>query len=194
MVPLWLKLIYTLVALAIVVIYWRKLGPSNLLWFSDIALILTIPALWLESAFLASTLAVLVLVSETVWILAYFIRLATGCRLGGLLDYMFDRDRPAWLRALSLFHIPLPILLIWLVWTLGYDPRALVAATLLGWLIMPLSRALTNPEQNINWVYGLGADHPAHSRLGAWQLVGLLMLGPPVVFYLPAHAVMMALI
>ena len=194
MIPLWLKIIYTLVALAIVVIYWRKLGPGNLLWFSDIALILTIPALWLESALLASTLAVLVLVPETIWIVAYCIRLVTGYRLGGLLDYMFDRNRPAWLRAVSLFHIPLPVLLVWLVWTLGYDPRALVAATLLGWLIMPLSRTLTNPEQNINWVHGLGAHHPAHSRLQAWQFVGLLMLGLPVVFYLPVHAMMMVLI
>ncbi len=193
MVPLWLKIIYSLVALAIVVVYWRKLGPGNLLWFSDIALILAIPALWLESAPLASTLAVLVLVPEIVWIVAYFLRLVTGYRLGGLLDYMFDRTRSAWLRALSLFHLPLPILLVWLVWTLGYDPRALIAATVMGWMVMPLTRLLTRPEQNINWVHGLGADHSLHSRLQTWQFLGLLMLGLLIVFYIPAHFILLAL-
>ncbi len=58
-------------------------------------------------------------------------------------------------------------------------PRALVAATLLGWAVMPASRILTRPEQNINWVYGLGLDHPLQSRLHPWLFVGLLMLAIP---------------
>jgi len=40
-------------------------------------------------------------------ILVFFTRLLTGLRLGGLLDYMFDRTRPVWLRALSLFSYPI---------------------------------------------------------------------------------------
>ena len=192
MIPLWLKIVYTLAALAIVVIYWRRLGPGNLLWFCDIALILAIPALWLESALLASVLAVSILVPEAVWILVFFTRLLTGMRLGGLLDYMFDRTRPVWLRAISLFHIPLPILLVWMVWALGYDPRALIAATLLGWVVMPASHILTRPEQNINWAYGLGHDHHLQSRLPPWLFVGLLMLALPLLFYLPAHYLLQA--
>ena len=51
MIPLSLKLIYTLFVCALVPIYWRKYGPANFLWFSDIALLVLVPALWLENAF-----------------------------------------------------------------------------------------------------------------------------------------------
>jgi len=56
-IPLWLKIAYTLFVCLIVPIYWRRYGPANFLWFSNIALLATVPALWLESALLASMMA-----------------------------------------------------------------------------------------------------------------------------------------
>lgn len=38
MIPIWLKLAYTLFVCALVPIYWRQYGPANFLWFSDVAL------------------------------------------------------------------------------------------------------------------------------------------------------------
>ncbi len=184
MLPLWLKLVWTLPAFTILVVYWRQYGPGNLLWFSDIALILSIPALWLESPLLAGVAAVLVLVPELVWNVAFFCRLTTGRRLGGIVDYMFEPDRPRFLRALSLFHVPLPLLLLWLVWQLGYDARALPLAVVLTWLLMPATRLLTRPERNVNWVHGL----PQHrDTVHPVVFVGILMLAIPLVFHLPAH-------
>ena len=52
---------------------------------------------------------------------------------------MFDPDKPRYLRALSLFHIVLPLTLLWLVARLGYDARALVAQTMLAWIVQYLS-------------------------------------------------------
>ena len=40
-------------------------------------------------------------------------------------DYMFAADHSLFLRGLSLFHGWLPFLLVYLVWKLGYDRRAL---------------------------------------------------------------------
>jgi hypothetical protein len=60
-IPLGLKIIYTLFVYALVPIYWRQYGPANFLWFSDIALLALVPALWLENALLVSTLAISVL-------------------------------------------------------------------------------------------------------------------------------------
>lgn len=39
-------------------VYWKTYGPTNFLYFCDIALIMTLFALWLESALLVSAAAV----------------------------------------------------------------------------------------------------------------------------------------
>lgn len=187
MIPLWLKIIYTVAALGILTVYWFRYGPGNYLWFSDIALIMLIPALWLESGLLAGMMAVGVLAPEALWNLSFFTRLLTGIRITGIADYMFEPDRPVFLKALSLFHVPLPIILVWMVWTLGYDPLALPAMTVLTWIVLPLTYALTRPEKNVNWVHGPGGEGVRQKWMHPLAWVGLLMLALPLLFYLPTH-------
>lgn len=193
MIPFWLKLGYTLLAAGILIVYWFRYGPGNYLWFSDIALIGMIPALWLESGLLAGVLAVGVLLPETLWNLSFFIRLLTGIRITGLTDYMFERERPLPLRALSLFHVPLPILLVWMVWLLGHDPRSLLLMTLLAWIVLPLTYAFTNPYRNVNWVHGPGGEGTRQARFHPLVYLGLLMIGFPLLVYLPTHFLLLAL-
>jgi hypothetical protein len=66
-IPPGLKIIYTLFVCVLVPIYWRQYGPTNFLWFSDIALLALAPALWLENALLVSMLAILVVFFEALW-------------------------------------------------------------------------------------------------------------------------------
>lgn len=193
MLPLWLKLGYLMLAAGILTIYWFRYGPANYLWFSDIALILAIPALWLENGLLAGMLAVGVLLPETLWNLSFFCRLLTGVRITGITDYMFEPRRPLDVKILSLFHIPLPILLFWLVQELGYDSRSLPLMTLLAWLVLPLTYALTDPYKNINWVHGAGGEGVKQTRLHPLVYLGLLMIGFPVAVYLPTHFLLLAL-
>lgn len=193
MIPLWLKIGYTCLVAGILVIYWFKYGPGNYLWFSDIALIVAAPALWFESSLLASMMAVGVLLPEVVWNSSFFTRLVTGVRITGLSDYMFEPDRKGYLKALSLFHIPLPILLVWMVWLLGYDPRALAAMTLLAWIVLPLTYVLTPPERNVNWVRGPGGEGARQTRFHPLVYLALLMIGFPVVVYLPTHFLLLVL-
>ncbi len=99
-----------------------------------------------------------VVLPEMVWNLDFFARLVTGRALLGLAEYMFDPSRPRYLRGLSLFHVALPVLLVWALARLGYDPRALALQTVLGTVLLILCYTLTNPAENINWVFGPGAE------------------------------------
>jgi len=184
-IPFGLKIVYTLFVCALVPIYWRQYGPANFLWFSDIALLALVPALWLENALLASIMAVAVVFFEALWNADFFFRLATGKSLIGLSAYMFDSTIPLFIRSLSCFHIVLPLLLLWTVHRLGYDQRAFVGQTVVALLILPLSYLVSNPQENVNWVYGLGPK--PQTMLPAPLFVILLMLLFAIIVYLPTH-------
>jgi hypothetical protein len=188
MIPLWFKVGYTLATIGIVVVWLRHYGPRNLLWLSDIALIGAVPAMWLEDARIASVLAVAVLLPELLWNVDFVLRMFTRRRWTGLTDYMFEAERPRILRALSLFHVPLPLVMIWLLHAYGYDRRvALPGAIVLAAVVLPWSRAVSPPEKNINWTYGFGA---ARVRWPAPAYVALLFLGFVVCVFAPTHLVL----
>lgn len=187
MFPLWLKIGYTIFVCLLVPVYWVKYGPANFLWFSDIALLLTLPALWFESSLLASMMAVGVLLLEIAWNIDFFGRLVRGKSLFRLSKYMFDPSIPLGVRALSLFHVVLPPLLLWMVYRLGYDERAFIAQTILAWVVLLLSYWLAKPSENVNWVRGF--DKP-QTTMPAPAYLALLMIGFPVLIYLPMHLVL----
>jgi hypothetical protein len=189
--PLWLKLAYTAFLAVIVPVYWVKNGPANFLWFSDIAMFATGAALWLENSFIASTMLVGVLLLELVWNVSFFGRLLFGVRITPLADYMFERGKSLVIRVLSfLLHVFMPACLIWIIHVLGYDDRALLAQTLLAWLVLPVTYLITQPEKNINWVFGPGKPQ---TRLSPVAYLGLLMVVMPIGIYVPTHLLLRAL-
>lgn len=179
-----IKLAYTLFLLVLVPVYWAHYGARNFLWFSDIALLGMGAALWLESGLLASMMMLAVLLPELAWNLDFFGRLVSGHRMFGMSAYMFEATRPRFLRALSLFHVPLPIGLVWLVVRLGYDRRAWLCQSLLALAVLPVSYWLTDPKDNVNWVHGLGKPQTA---LRPWAYLALLIIAFALVLYLPPH-------
>ncbi len=195
-IPLWLKLAYTLFMGVLVPVYWRNYGPQNFLFFCDIALFVTLAALWLESPLLAGSQAVGLVIPQSVWIFDFVIGLVTGTPPIGVTGYMFDPGRSLFLRGLSLFHGWLPLLLVYLVWRLGYDKRALPLQTLLTWVVLLLCYLFTDPPPapsddpnkavNINYVYGFPGD-----KVQTWMHPMLhllsLMAFYPVCLYLPTH-------
>src|SRR5207302_2185151 len=182
-IPLSLKIVYTLFVCALVPIYWRQYGPANFLWFSDIALLAMVPALWLENALIASTMAVSIIFFEAIWNIDFFTRLATGKSLIGLSAYMFDPKSPLFIRALSCFHISLRVLLLCALLRLGYDRRAFFCQTILALVVLPLSYLFSNPRENVNWVYGFGET--AQRTLPAPIFLVIVMLIYPIFIYLP---------
>jgi hypothetical protein len=182
-IPLWFKLAYTAFVLYVMAVWWKHYGWKNFLWFSDIAFIGAVPAMWLESAALASVLTVAVLIPELLWNVDYALRLALRRRITGLTDYMFERDRLLLLRGLSLFHVPLPLVLLWMIAAYGYDASVgLPGAVALGAVVLPWSRILSTPEKNINWTYGFGAQR---MRWPGWVFVPLLFVGFVLFVFIP---------
>ena len=144
-----------------------------------------VPALWIENTLIASTMVVLIIFFEAIWNIDFFTRLATGKSLIGLSAYMFDPKIPLFIRALSCFHIGLPVLLLWALHRLGYDRRAFFCQTILALVVLPLSYLFSNPRENVNWVYGFGET--AQRTLPAPIFLALVMLIYPIAIYLPAH-------
>jgi hypothetical protein len=175
----------------LVPVYWIHWGPRNFLWFSDIALLVTAVALWLESSLLASMMTLAIAVPELAWNADFFGRLVSGRHLLGLAGYMFDDRKPLYLRALSLFHVALPVLLLWMVQRLGYDPRAWAFQTVVALVVLPVSYAATDPADNVNWVYGPGSK--PQTRIGPRTYLVLVMLFFSLVIYLPTHLLLRAL-
>ena len=189
--PLWLKIAYTVFVLILVPIYLKHWGAGNFLWFSDIALFGTLLALWLESSFVASMMAISVLLPEFVWNVGFFGRLLTGRNVGSLAAYMFDPGKSLYVRSLSLFHVFLPVLLVWLIYKLGYAVHAWIAQTLLACIVLPLTYLLTDRTENVNWVHGPSSK--PQTVMPARLYLLLVMLFFPLFVYLPTHFILRAL-
>ena len=197
-IPLWLKIFYTAFLAVMIPTYGINYGPTNFLYFCDVALLLTLVGIWTESALLISLPAVGILLPQALWCTDFLVQLCGG-KMTGMTGYMFDENRSLFLRGLSLFHGWLPFLLFYLVAKLGYDKRAL-----LGWSgicvilcviayfwLPPAGAVLANPKTptNINYVYGMDDAKPQDllpplAYLGAWiaALTGIV--------FIPTHFVL----
>lgn len=192
-IPRSLKLAYTGFMAVLVPVYWINYGPSNFLYFCDIALLIALAGIWTESRLLISLPAVGILAPQLLWVADYAAHLV-GFTLTGMTDYMFDASKSRFLRGLSLFHGWLPFLLIFLVWRLGYDRRALACWTGLAWCVLLICYVCMpgptpDPGQaavNINYVHGF-SDVAAQTLMPPWAWLGLMMIGMPLALFVPTH-------
>src|SRR5262249_2760666 len=192
-IPLWLKVAYTAFMAVLVPIYLHNYGPTNFLYFCDVALIITLVGIWIESPLLVSMCAVGIIASQTLWVIDFLSHLI-GHPLTGLTDYMFVADPSQFLRGLSLFHAWLPLLLFYLVWRLGYDGRALPAWTVVALALVLISFFLMPPPRpdpgltpvNIDYVWGFSDTEPQHWMPPGIWVAGLMILLPALLF-MPVH-------
>ena len=185
-IPLWLKIAYTAWLVVWIAVYWESYGPQNFLWLCDVANIVIAVAIWRESPLLFSSQAVGVLVIQALWLIDVCSRLIAGIHVIGGTEYMFDPEKAILLRSLSLFHVFVPILLIWAIRRLGYDGRGWQLQTALLWVLLPLTFLLTDPALNINWLWKpFGIPQTA---MPDFVYLGVEMLAVPLVVYLPTHA------
>jgi hypothetical protein len=195
-IPFALKLAFTSFMAVLVPVYWAKYGPTNFLYFCDLALFFTLAALWLENQLLASMAAVGIVLPQIILWCGDFAAHLIGVKFIGMTDYMFDTNRSLFLRGLSCFHGWLPFLLWFVVARLGYDRRALFAWTGVAWSAILISyffmpapgTKLANPlaPVNIDYVYGF-SDSAAQSWMPGVDWLVFLMLALPIVIYLPTH-------
>jgi len=192
-VPLWLKAAYTAFMAVLVPVYWYYYGPTNFLYFCDVALFLTLAGIWRESALLISMGTVGILLPQALWLADFFGNMG-GMPVTSITDYMFKHENSLFLRGLSLFHGWLPVLLVWLVWRLGYDRRAFAAWTALATVLLLICFFVMPPPHpdpgltpvNINYVWGPN-DNAAQTWVHPYVWLGGLIVGMPVLLYLPVH-------
>lgn len=194
-IPLWFKLLYTAFCAVLIPIYLRDYGPTNFLYFCDVALVLTLVAIWLENPLLASAPAVGILLPQAVWVVD-FVLTGLGLPSTGTTAYMFNPALPLFTRGLSFYHAWLPIAIAFVVWRLGYDRRALRLWTISAWALLLVSYFLmpappapaTNPNLpvNINFAYGIG-DNAAQTWMHPLLWLAMLLTLFPIVVYYPTH-------
>jgi hypothetical protein len=173
--------------------YWHAYGPLNFLYFCDIALLVTLPALWLENRFLLSMQTVAILLPQLLWVVDFAAHAVSPTGLMTMTDYMFDPGIKLFVRGLSSFHGWLPFVLLYAVWKVGYDRRAFVVQCIFGIALLLVCYFFTPaPPQppwhavNINYVFGLWKDRP-QVWMAPWLWLAMLLVVFPVAFYLPAH-------
>ena len=192
-VPFGLKVSFSLFMAVLIPFYWSAYGPTNFLYFCDIALFLTLIGMWREDKTLIGMAAVGILLPQALWVID-FTAMFFGFSPIGLTEYMFRDSLSLFARVLSLFHGWLPFLLVYLVWKLGYSRKALWSWTYTAWAAMLVSYFFMpapgevaigdNTPVNINYVYGF-----SESTKQTWLPDGLylvvLMLVLPVAIYWP---------
>jgi hypothetical protein len=196
-IPLWFKLVYTAFCAVLVPTYVLAYGPTNFLYFCDVALLTTLVAIWLESPLLASAPAVGILLPQAFWVID-FLAAAAGIKLTGMTAFMFDAKLPLFTRGLSFFHFWLPFVLAWLVWRLGYDRRAFAVWTVAAWVLLTVCYFLTpappatipNLPVNINCVFGMSNTAPQSFMPGALWFM-MLMVGLPAIIFYPTHRLLL---
>jgi hypothetical protein len=163
----------------------KNFGWVNFLHECDVAVFLTAIGLWYSNALLLSSQAVGMLVPDFLWCVDAGWRLFLGHHLIGGTEYMWDAQFPLVARLLSLFHVVLPIVLIYAVARTGYDRRGM-------WLQMGIFAALlaasrfTPAVLNINFAF---LDPILHRSWGRAPAQFALIMAGALVAFLPAHLI-----
>src|ERR1700690_1631712 len=182
--PIWLRWIAPAWLLIWVPAYWHTWGASNFLQLCDIAVILTCCGLWTNNRLLISSQAVSSLLVDMVWVLDVLWRCFTGRYLFGGTEYFFDVQYPLWVRLLSLFHVAMPPLLLWMLHRLGYDCRGFALQSLIALFAFIASR-FTSPSKNMNFAFTDPFFHRAWGPPAVHVTVSVLFM--IIVVYLPTH-------
>jgi hypothetical protein len=164
--------------------YWHAWGPANFVHLCDVAVILTCIGLWVDSALLVSSQAVGALLVDLVWAADAASRIFLRKALFPGNEYLTDPHYPLWVRSLTLFHVALPVLLLWAVSLLGYDRRGWALQSAIALPVFIAAR-FTNRSTNIDFAFSDPFFHRSWGPAPTHVLVTWLFM--VVAVYLPTH-------
>lgn len=195
-IPLGLKVVYTVFLGVMIPVYWINYGPTNSLYFCDVALLLALVGIWRENALLISVPAVGILIPQAMWCLDFLFQLSGG-KLKGMTGYMFDETRSQLPGGISLFRGWLPFLLFYLVGKLGYDRRAVfggallsAALCLIAYFMLPEAGAvLPDPKLpwNVTYAFNLLSDENPQTLMPPLAYLGTWIAALTIIVYIPTH-------
>jgi len=192
-----IQLAFTAFLAVMVPVYWTNYTPVNFLWFCDLALLLAFITLWTGNPLPAGMAAIGIVLPQILWNIDFVDRLLTGAHhTVDLTEYMFDPKLSLFLRGLSLFHGWLPFLLLWLIWRLGYDRRAILWQPPLSAVVLVVSFFLItqpgHPAGNLNKVLG-PSDTEVITSMPRWVWLLILIILHPLLIQLPSHLLFLKL-
>jgi hypothetical protein len=167
--------------------YWRAWGAANFVHLCDVAVILTCIGMWTDSALLISSQAVGALIVDIVWAVDAASRIFLRCALFPGNEYLLDSHYPVWIRSLTIFHMVMPVLLLWGVYRMGYDRRGWALQSLIALLVFILAR-FTPPSANIDFAFSDPFFHRAWGPALTHILVIWLFI--VIIVYLPTHLIL----
>lgn len=157
-------------------------------FFCDLGNLFIAAALWLESALIFSWQATGLLVFQILFTVDLAVAFVSGRHLIGGTEYMFDPQVPLSIRLLSLFHVVTPLLLLWAIHRVGYNPRGWKYQTLTAWVIVPINY-FWRPQYDVNWARGL-FFREQHAVPGYVYLMAYLVVVPALIYY-PTHRLLL---
>lgn len=184
-VPLKARLGYSAWMLFWVAVILSEQGPQNFAWLCNVAKFLVLYAVWAGNRLLLSSQAGTFVVVGAVWVLDLLVALPRGASLTGFTDYMLDPDLALVARLASLYHVFMPLFVLWVLTHTGYDRRGWRLQCAIGAGAVLAAWLLTDPDRNINWVHRpFGLEQPPVAE-PLW--VALLVVALPLLIYLPGH-------
>lgn len=167
--------------------YWHTWGAANFIHLCDVAVILTCIGMWASSGLLISSQAVGALIVDIVWAIDAASRIFLRHALFPGNEYLTDPHYPLWIRSLTVFHVVMPLLLIWGVYLMGYHRRGWALQSAIALPVFILAR-FTKPLTNIDFAFSDPFFHRAWGPAPAHIVVTWLFM--VLIVYLPTHLVL----
>jgi hypothetical protein len=188
--------IFLLLIYACMAVTWcRRYTADSLLWFCDVALLLTALGLLFRSAVLVAAQLSAIIVFHFGWHLDYWLFQIFGYSLTGTTGYMFYPGLTLTEKSLSFFsHTFVVPAAVYGVYKLGVPRRAWLLQWAQTALLFGLTYALTDPGENINWMFGTGIFGLSPARISPVCYYVLMLVVPPFLIYLPTNCFMARLV
>lgn len=186
--PLWLKLLYTAFLVFFVrhfLEHYADYPATEIIWFCYIGLFVLGIAMWTESPLLFSWQTLSLVVPQLIFTFDALFNIFFGPNLDSWTGYMFDPNEHMEHRLLAWFHTPMPFVLLYGVWRLGYDKRALLLQIGASWILWLLAFFFTLPHRNVNLAYG--PFKAPQDWVPPWLYLAFIMVAVPQFVYLPTH-------
>ncbi len=169
-IPPWLKIGWTAWVLVWAPLYWKHYGAQNFLYFCDLGNLLIALGLWMESRLILSWQAVGLLVFQTLYAVDLITALVLRIHPIGGTEYMFDPTIPLPVRLLGLYHLAVPLLLLWAVQRLDLHhrrrrPHQLFLASRVQRKLRPRDRPRTAPHAGVALPAGVFGSRAANGVL-----------------------------
>lgn len=176
--------LYILMSLAWI----KRYNPGHLLWFCDIALLLTATGLFLRSGFLVATQLTAIIAFHLIWNLDFWLILLFSYAPVGSTGYMFYSDITLAEKSFSFFsHTFVIPAALYGISILGAPSRAWLAQWGQTCVVFVLTYLLTNPEENVNRMFGVEIFNFSLTKLSILLYYTLMVTVPPLLIYWPTN-------